>query len=119
MKTIIFILGLLCSYGAEAEAFLVRTARGIQVVQGQSKSSKIEGYGVTFNSTVIEKVIAEVSSDVNVKEKTTKKEFYTWIRNCGEVKLKKKESIELKSGDRIKVRLIGPKSCEVADFMKY
>jgi hypothetical protein len=119
MRSLAIILGLLCSYCAEAEAFLVRTSRGIQVVQGQSKSSKIEGYGVTFNSTVIEKVVAESVSEVNTKEKATKKEFYAWIRNCGEVKLKKKDSVEIKSGDRIKVRLIGPKSCEVADFIKY
>lgn len=105
--------------------FVSNSASGIvlrpqRIIIDRDSNKKLGGYGVTFNSSVVAKESKEKTDNrLNAQDEKKKLSYFTWIRGCGEIEIKTKDGVNLSNGDKIKVRLSGPKSCVVADWEKY
>jgi hypothetical protein len=116
----LFILIIITFFPLKSEAVFLKDTRFITQRADRPSVTGMDGYGVIYNSVVIERKSNKESDKLDKeKEQESVSEFYAWVRNCGEVRLEKKESPSLKNGDKIKLRLSLPNSCEVADYRKY
>jgi len=91
------------------------------------EKNTLDGFGGVYNSNLIieEKPIeikktTEKDSKKEKEEPAIKKIYKAWIRSCGTIELPEPSSDKnLKSGDRIKVRLQGGRSCIASDWEKF